>query len=138
MKSVRVKVNISPCNINMLNPKQSTRFSYLFISKVFKNWSHCIETGSLECNNWGYRIYLEINQLKLHGCPKCFFIILIVLVEKKHTKLIYHMPWLYQYPPLHFPRSYKKYSKILKNYPPWIMKVLQWNVLISIVIVGNK
>ena len=29
------------------------------------------------------------------------------LVEKKHTKLIYLMPWLYQYPPLHFHRSYK-------------------------------
>ena len=27
--------------------------------------------------------------------------------EKKHTKLIYHMPWLYQYPPLPFHRSYK-------------------------------
>ena len=40
-------------------------------------------------------------------CPKWIFIILIVLVEKKHTKLIYHMPWLYQYPPLPFHRSYK-------------------------------
>ena len=28
-------------------------------------------------------------------------------LEKKHTKLIYHMPWLYQYPPLPFHRSYK-------------------------------
>ena len=27
--------------------------------------------------------------------------------EKKRTKLIYHMPWLYQYPPLPFHRSYK-------------------------------
>ena len=26
---------------------------------------------------------------------------------EKHTKLIYHMPWLYQYPPLPFHRSYK-------------------------------
>ena len=37
---------------------------------------------------------------KVHGpyfptqCPKWSFIIPIVLVE--HTKLIYHMPWLYQ------------------------------------------
>ena len=40
-------------------------------------------------------------------CPKWIFINLIVLVEKKYTKLIYHMPWLYQYPPLPFHRSYK-------------------------------
>ena len=40
-------------------------------------------------------------------CPKWIFVILIVLVEKKYTKLIYHMPWLYQYPPLPFHRSYK-------------------------------
>ena len=39
--------------------------------------------------------------------PKWIFVILIVLVEKKHTKLIYHMPWLYKYPPLPFHRSYK-------------------------------
>ena len=58
-------------------------------------------------------------------CPKWIFIILIILVEKKHTKLIYHMPWLYQYPPLPFHRSYKNSSKILKNYPPWIMEVLK-------------
>ena len=68
-------------------------------------------------------------------CPKWIF---IVLVEKKHTKLIYRMPWLYQYPPVPFHRSYKNESKILKNYPPWIMEVLKWNVLISIVIVGKK
>ena len=30
-------------------------------------------------------------------CPK--WIILIVLVEKKHTELIYNMPGLCQYPP---------------------------------------
>ena len=47
-------------------------------------------------------------------CPKWIFITPIVLVEKKHTKLIYHMPWLYQYPPLPFHRSYKNQSKILK------------------------
>ena len=28
-------------------------------------------------------------------CPKWILIIFIVLVEKKHTKLIYHMPWLH-------------------------------------------
>ena len=42
-----------------------------------------------------------------HTKPNMNFVILIVLVEKKHTKLIYHMPWLYQYPPLPFQRSYK-------------------------------
>ena len=46
----------------------------------------------------------------LHDAQNGFFIILIVLVEKKHTKLIYHMAWLYRYPPLYFHRSYKKYS----------------------------
>ena len=71
-------------------------------------------------------------------CPKWIFVILIVLVEKKYTKLIYHMPWLYQYPPLPFHRSYKNQSTILKNYPPWIMEVLKLNVLISIVIVEKK
>ena len=32
-------------------------------------------------------------------CQEWIFI-LIVLVEKKHTQLIFHMPWLYQYSPL--------------------------------------
>ena len=67
-------------------------------------------------------------------CSKWIFVILIVLVDKKHTKLIYHMPWFYQYPPLPFHRPYKKQSKILKYYPPYIMEVLKCNVLISIVI----
>ena len=40
-------------------------------------------------------------------CTKWILIILIVLVEKKHTNLIYYMPWLYQYPPLPFYRFYK-------------------------------
>ena len=40
-------------------------------------------------------------------CPKLIFIITIVLVKKKQTKLIYHMSGLYQYPPLSFHRSYK-------------------------------
>ena len=43
--------------------------------------------------------------------PKWMFIIPIVLVEKKHTKLIYHIPWLYQYPSFHFHRS-KKIGKM--------------------------
>ena len=40
-------------------------------------------------------------------CPKWIFMTPIVLVEKKHTKLIYHMPWLYQFPSLLFQRSYE-------------------------------
>ena len=39
--------------------------------------------------------------------PKWMFVILIVLVEKKRARLIYHMSWLYQYPPLPFHRSYR-------------------------------
>ena len=71
-------------------------------------------------------------------CPKWIFHIPINLVEKKHTKLIYHMAKLYPYSPFPFHRSYKNWLKILKNYPPWIMEVLKWNVLISIAIVGKN
>ena len=60
------------------------------------------------------------------------------LKKKTHTKLIYHMPWLYQYSQVPFHRSYKNWSAILKDYPPWLIDVLKWNVLISIVIVGKK
>ena len=35
-----------------------------------------------------------------HDAQNGFFVILIVFVEKKYTKLIYHLSWLYQYPPL--------------------------------------
>ena len=38
-------------------------------------------------------------------------------LRKKSTKLIYHMPWLYQYLPLPFHRSYKNQSNILKIAP---------------------
>ena len=43
---------------------------------------------------------------------------LIVLVEKKHIELIYHIPWLYQYPPLHFHWSYKKIIEHFEKLPP--------------------
>ena len=65
----------------------------------------------------------ELGVVSSHTMPK--MIIPIVLVEKKHTKLIYHTPWLYQYPQLPFHRSYKNQSNILKNYPSWIMEVLK-------------
>ena len=43
-----------------------------------------------------------------HRMPKMDFLIIpIGLVGKKHTQLIYHMSWLYEYPPLPFHRSYK-------------------------------
>ena len=45
------------------------------------------------------------------------FIILIVLVEKKHTKLIYHMLWLYQYPPVPFQRSHEKNIEHFERLP---------------------
>ena len=50
-----------------------------------------------------------------HAMPKMDFRIPNFLVEKKHTKLICHMPWLYQYPPRPFHRPYTNYSKILKK-----------------------
>ena len=50
-------------------------------------------------------------------CPKWIFIILIVLVEKKHTKLIYHMPWLglLYFPAGHFPGERESRSRFPGN-----------------------
>ena len=42
-----------------------------------------------------------------HTIPKMDFYYFHPFSWEKHTKLIYHMPWLYQYPPLPFHRSYK-------------------------------
>ena len=45
------------------------------------------------------------------------FIIPIILVGKKHTKLIYHMPWLYQLS-VPFHRSHKKTIENFEKIPP--------------------
>ena len=66
-----------------------------------------------------------------HTKPKMDFHYSHCFSWEKHTKLIYHMPWLHQYSPLL--GTYKKLSKILTNYLHWILEVLKWNVLISII-----
>ena len=50
-----------------------------------------------------------------HMMPEMDFHYSHRLGEKKFTNLIYHMPWLYQYSPIPFHRSYKNGWTILKK-----------------------
>ena len=93
---------------------------YLYFTTIFSHrCMHGVSLFWLEVKQAQRRAAAGRSRHKSHGvipyqgshfstrCLKCIFITPIVLVEKKHTKLIYHKPWLYQYPPLPFHRTYK-------------------------------
>ena len=112
-----------------------------------KRWTECltiIETSTTpSCNE---SIPAQILQgtsepvpVYSHTMPKMDFYYFHRSSCEKHSKLIYHIPWLYQEQhksPFIGPIIF--FFNIMKNYPPWTMEILKWNVSIPIVIVGKK